>query len=263
MKLKGFIISTVAAIVAFSSVCFAAELKINFDDGKGDKWTEYSTGTPMTLKDGAYITPADAAMKTLINGTEGVTDFVMEGDIKFPDGKANSGFVFRVTDPKAENGDFFNGYAIGIDSAENFLYLGRFDQNWNFLGRSDSIPGLVNDKDVVHLKVVVKGDSIKAYVNGGENPVLDLTDGTYKSGSVGIRSHFTAASFDNIVVTADAGLPVEEAAPAAENNNTPKEETTPATETTSTNPRTGDAGMIPYLVALGASGMALVRRNKK
>jgi len=43
----------------------------------------------------------------------------------------------------------------------------------------------------------VSGINIRVYVDDMSTPRLNVTDATWTSGFVGVRAHFTNASFDN------------------------------------------------------------------
>ncbi|WP_139902818.1 family 16 glycoside hydrolase [Clostridium thermarum] len=220
----------------------------NFNDGKAAGWVEYSqdAGRTMLFTDGAYTAPADTSIKTVVG--ENISDCTIEVDVKVLSGIANSGVIFRVTNPKAENGDFFNGYTVGINDIgggeDGTVYIGRFDQSWNEIGRSEVIPGLLKDK-TAHLKVVVKGSDITVYADSSKEPVVTAKDDKYASGAVGVRSHFASVSFDNFPVKTEA---------AGETG----------TSVVSSNPKTGDAGVLGVTVVAGLSGLSsLVLLRKK
>ncbi|WP_163193523.1 3-keto-disaccharide hydrolase [Clostridium thermarum] len=253
MKRKVFFTTLLASLMTFSTIAFAAEktvLEYNFNDGKATGWVEYSqdAGRSMLFTDGTYTAPADTSIKTVVG--ENISDFTIEVDVKVLNGIANSGVIFRVTNPKAENGDFFNGYTVGINDIgggeDGTVYIGRFDQSWNEIGRSEVIPGLLKDK-TVHLKVIVKGSDITVYADNTKEPVVTAQDDTYTSGAVGVRSHFAAVSFDNFLVktetAGESGASID-----------------------SSNPKTGDAGAMGVAVLAGLSGLSslvlLIKKSK-
>jgi LPXTG-motif cell wall-anchored protein len=254
MKRKVFFSALIASLMTITTVAFASEktvLDFNFNDGKAAGWVEYSqvVEKKMQFTDGTYTTPADTSIKAVVG--ENISDCTIEADVKVLSGVSNSGVAFRVTNPKAENGDFFNGYTVGINDIgsgnDGTVYIGRFDQAWNEIGRSDVITDLLKDK-TVHLKVVVKGSDISVYADGSKEPVVKAKDDKYASGTVGIRSHFAAVSFDNFVVK------TEVAGTAAETG----------TSVEQSNPKTGDAGIMGLTVIAGLSGISsLVLLKKK
>jgi hypothetical protein len=51
-----------------------------------------------------------------------------------------------------------------------------------------------------HIRVVVKGDTFSAYVNGSSSPATTLTTTAFTSGGVGLYD-FSAQTFDNFVLS--------------------------------------------------------------
>ena len=82
-----------------------------------------------------------------------------------------------------------------VRSSLGSAILGRSDGGWHQVAdnRLKVLPGEAN-----HVKVVADGSRIKVFVNDMKAPVIDLDDGTYAHGGIGLRTWQTDARFDNI-----------------------------------------------------------------
>ena len=108
------------------------------------------------------------------------------------------GIFFRVTNP----GPSFNGYSFQYDPGWN----GFIFRKWiNGVELSTPIaavkaPSGYNYNTPHSVQVVVKGSTFTAYIDGV--PVLTVTDTTYPTGGVGLRSwDSTLVCFDGITVS--------------------------------------------------------------
>jgi hypothetical protein len=136
-------------------------------------------------------------------GNTGWTDYMVQADITCVSG-VNAGLIFRATNPalgeagsSAQAGtDFLQGYFVGFVS--NGLVLGKHNYNWTQLASKTGESYVVNRKYT--LKVEVKGNNIKAYVDGALK--IDYSDPRpFICGKVGLRICDSHARFDNFTVT--------------------------------------------------------------
>lgn len=140
----------------------------------------------------------------IATGENGWNDCSVEVDVK---GEAilKSGIIFRVSNP-AEGGEgtdtmlgtnFYEGYFAGI--RRNGVVLGKQSYNWDEL---ISVKGSYNPGKTYHLKVLVKGDNIKVFVDDMKNPKIEYTDkDPFTHGKAGIRTEGAVAYFDNFMVS--------------------------------------------------------------
>ncbi len=137
-------------------------------------------------------------------GENGWDDYTAEVDVK-GEATLKSGIIFRVSNP-AEGGEgtdsmlgtnFYQGYFAGIK--RNGVVLGKQSYNWKELS---SAKGSYAAGKTYHLKVVVKGDNIKVFVNDMETPKIDYTDKEpFTHGKAGIRVEGAVSYFDNFIVS--------------------------------------------------------------
>ncbi|MDR0505620.1 MAG: family 43 glycosylhydrolase [Dysgonamonadaceae bacterium] len=136
-------------------------------------------------------------------GNTGWTDYTLQADITCVSG-INAGLIFRVTNPalgdagnsSQAGSDFLQGYFAGLDP--NSVVLGKQNYNWTQLASKTGESHLVNQKYT--LKVEVKGNNIKVYVNNVLK--IDYNDPhPFINGKVGLRVHNSRVRFDNFMVT--------------------------------------------------------------
>ena len=136
-------------------------------------------------------------------GYTGWTDYTVQVDVTCVSG-INAGIIFRVTNPAlGDNGtsaqagtDFLQAYFVGL--TPNGVVLGKQNYNWTELARKTGESHSVNRKYI--LKVEVKGNNIKAYVD--DVLMIDYSDTRpFICGKVGLRACESRVRFDNFNVT--------------------------------------------------------------
>lgn len=156
-------------------------------------WTSY--GGTFNASSHALVAGNSVGGKSLIRAS--FDDFVLEADIVIPNpSSGNAGLLFRVSNPS--NGvDNYSGYFTGIGT-DGFIVLGRAKNDWTHLSMAkvEIRPGQVH-----YMKVRASGDSITIYVDDMSSPKIDLKDGTYSKGMIGVRVFQTDATFDNIRIS--------------------------------------------------------------
>ena len=126
------------------------------------------------------------------------SDFILEAEIKLPEGKANSGFLFRSQ--KKENGSMF-GYQAEVDGSDRNWSGGLYDEGRRgWIHPKKPIVNPYNDEhwkkdrsgafkrsDWNHYKIRCLGEHIQIWVNGVKT--TDLKDSTDAKGFIAIQHH--------------------------------------------------------------------------
>jgi hypothetical protein len=73
--------------------------------------------------------------------------------------------------------------------------LGKANGSWTQIA---SAPMTIANGTRYHIKIVAQGSSIQVYVTDMTTPKISAVDGTYVSGSIGVRVYNSSAAFDNI-----------------------------------------------------------------
>lgn len=135
------------------------------------------------------------------------SDFVFEGEVKLPEGKANSGFMFRC---HVEPNKVF-GYQSEVDGSDRRWSGGLYDEGrrkWIWPGRDGTtniadkaktreagmahfaqpeVKNALKRNDWNTYRIVCKGPHIQVYVNNVL--VTDVWDSTDAAGPIGIQHH--------------------------------------------------------------------------
>lgn len=126
------------------------------------------------------------------------SDFILEAEIKLPEGKANSGFLFRSQ--KRENGSMF-GYQAEVDGSDRNWSGGLYDEGrrgwihpkkpiinpYNDEHWKKNRSGAFKRSDWNHYKIRCLGEHIQIWVNGIKT--TDLKDSTDAKGFIAIQHH--------------------------------------------------------------------------
>lgn len=182
----------------------AASITDEFTNAFNYYWN-YSDG-PWAVTDGKAVMNG-YGKRTM--GNTGWTDFTVQTDIVYKR-NMNAGIIFRVNNPalggagKDPNNDprlgtdFYQGYFVTLGA--NSVILGKQNYSWRAL---TSAPGSYQLNQQYTIKVVVRGDNFKVYVDDMDNPKIDYTDPQpFISGKVGLRAHDCEVEFDNFSVEA-------------------------------------------------------------
>ncbi len=182
-----------------------------FDDNKG--YTAYSpSGASVPVLGGLLTVPADCEYKILFDGTEDVNVFDASVAILLNGDRVNSGIYFGAANALYAQ-DRIDAYNVQVEyvSGSDFytVVLYKFSSETGYLGdlaKSGRIPLAGNDR--ITLRTVVKNGTLFAFTDGNNEYVLsyELPD-DYIGGSVGLRSHSTAARFDDFRVVSPELVP--------------------------------------------------------
>lgn len=117
-------------------------------------------------------------------------------NVRFIKGGRDAGLLLRASQPSVGY-DAQHGYFAGIIPDEKRVVFGKTDGNsWKEIGRADvDVP---SNKSMA-LGVSARGGDFKITLDGKE--VLKVTDGTYKSGSIGVRVVDTHVRFSDLKVS--------------------------------------------------------------
>ncbi|MDR0540876.1 MAG: glycoside hydrolase family 127 protein [Dysgonamonadaceae bacterium] len=168
----------------------------NFESGQAG-WVQY--GGSWYVKDGEYVAGTVEAShpcsKTVYTATQ-FSDFVYEAKMQINSDHGDAGLMFRAN-RFSFGPDDYNGYYVGISSANNKVELGKADGSWHSL---TAVTMDINANQWYNVKIVASGANLKVYVNDMTTPKINFTDSSFSSGSIGLRSWDALARWDNIAV---------------------------------------------------------------
>lgn len=172
-----------------------------FYGGTDAGWSNYN-GT-WSLSNGVYSeTAGGASGNKAVAGSDGWTDYTMQGDVELTSSNVNAGLLVRVTNP--QNGaDALSGYFAGID-ASGTLFLGRENFGWTNLY---STPMQVSINTWYHMTVQAVGCTFTVSAlnvgSTGTPTTFSYTDSgcSATAGQIGVRDYNGTAAFRNISVT--------------------------------------------------------------
>ena len=166
----------------------------DFTDGDQLGWVNYN---------GSFLVENGEYVSTNVEGAPGVksiqtatsfSNFTYEAKIQLGSG-GDAGFVFRVNTP-SPGPDAYNGYYAGINSGGNVV-LGKANGGWTEL---KSVKSIVQENTWYSVKIVAQGTNIKVYVDDMQIPKINVSDASFSSGSIGVRTYGALAKFDNISI---------------------------------------------------------------
>lgn len=200
---------TIFCICAFLSLGFTTgvlALTDNFNDGDAKGWTEIQGEWSVEKKE--YVQEETEWTTTATHetytrsylGEEDWEDYTLEAKVRIEEGGELApiiGIFFRVTE-KSDTGDY---------------YLFRLDERGSEgpgLIKAPNITMQINNNDPAEigrdyiLKVEVKGDNIKCYVDGKLE--IDVEDGSFPQGAIGVGTFNAVGHFDDVTVNGK-GIP--------------------------------------------------------
>lgn len=156
-------------------------------------WTVY--GGTWTSSGVTFAVAADPGAKLIANQPV-YTDFDLDADIKVGV-SGNAGLIFRVSNPSVGT-DSLNGYYIGIDAGASRLQLGKMNNNWTEL---KNVSFAVAANTAYHVKVNAVGSRLRIFVTDMTTPKMDISDSSFSSGLIGLRTYRADAQFANIAAS--------------------------------------------------------------
>ena len=170
----------------------------DFNDGNANGWTTY--GGTWSVTNGQWSATVYPGAKAVANGTA-FSNLVYEADVSIG-ASGDAGVIFRASNPTV-GADTYNGYYAGVSSAQKVV-LGRANGAWTQLATTAMS---IASNTPYHLKVAAIGSSLSVYVGDLTTPKISVTDTTWQTGGIGVRTYNAAAAFDNIWVLAAALTP--------------------------------------------------------
>ncbi len=172
----------------------------NFGPTWCKRWTTF--GGNWSARNGTLSTvPASANGAKALAMATAFTNFTYEGDVSVgPVG--NAGLIFRVSKPDI-GADAYCGYYVGINAQDSRLEFGYASNSWHSI---TNVPMTITANQFYHLKIQAADSRIRIFVTDTNNPVLDLQDGTFTGGMIGVRDYCTDgnqsfSSYSNLVAT--------------------------------------------------------------
>jgi hypothetical protein len=155
----------------------------NFDPTWSQRWTVF--GGNWVARNGALSTvPASANGAKALAMATAFTNFTYEAEVSV--GSAgNAGLIFRASKPDI-GADACCGYYVGINPAGSELELGWASNSWHAI---TNVPMTFAANTFYHLKVQAQGSRLRIYVTDTNRPVVDVQDGTFVSGMIGVRDY--------------------------------------------------------------------------
>ncbi|MBT3270608.1 hypothetical protein HN371_25935 [Candidatus Poribacteria bacterium] len=195
-----------AVLLTFATAHCALALTEDFDAGKAADWTEVQG--EWAVSKGEY-TQADLVWTTTAThetyhrsyfGDEDWDDYTLEANVRIEEGGATApivGIFFRVTE-KSDTGDYYY-FRLDERAAEGPALI----KAPNIIIQENLAQPAEIGVDYV-LKVEVEGDEIRCYIDGVLE--IDVIDGDFPSGAIGVGTFDAVGHFDNVSVNGD-GIP--------------------------------------------------------
>ncbi len=172
-----------------------------FDGKTLTGWTNpYTFGKAEVVNGEIHLT---AEKKFFLTTEKSYTDFIFEGEVHLPEGKANSGFIFRgiIRENEKTREKSVIGYQAEVDGDEKRMWSGGlYDEGlraWFISPKKgdatseaafkERAAGAFKRNDWNTYRITCKGNQIKIEVNGVTT--TDITDDRTASGPIAIQHH--------------------------------------------------------------------------
>ena len=201
------LILCMCVFVALNFTLAVEALTENFDDGKDDDWKPIQG--KWEVKKQEYTQESDVWTTTTTHetyhrsyfGEEDWTDYTLEAKVRIEKGGDLApiiGIFFRVTE-KSPTGDYY------------YFRLDERASEGPGLIKAPNVTMQINNNDPAKigrdyvLKVEVKGNSIKCYVDGKLE--IDVEDDAFPEGAIGVGTFNAEGHFDDVMVNGP-GIPL-------------------------------------------------------
>jgi hypothetical protein len=186
----------------FSEPTWSVLIDDDFENGNADNWS-VTNGTWNVTEDTqgnkAYLQSNTSSGGTVFRGNSDWEDYTFEADIEpvSYNGGGNS-MMFRYSS---------SGFYLVYMTQSSIQLVVKSTGNETTLGSAaySFAPGVQN-----RVKVDVRANQIRVYVNGDADPILDVVDNRIAFGGIGLQTWMTSSKFDNILVTGPYSPPEEE-----------------------------------------------------
>jgi signal transduction histidine kinase len=173
----------------------------SFDKNLATEWSSF--GGTWQISDGAVYNRSDERGAKLISGSQDWTDYELTTELKLIGHEGDVGVVVRLGDE--ERGvDSYNGYYVGLRSADSAMVIGRADHGW-MEGQPVPMLGGVQIGVWYRLRIVAVGCQIGAEATNIESGQASW--GAFKDehcvrqGKIGLRSMATGGAWRKVSVT--------------------------------------------------------------
>lgn len=178
------------------------QFKEDFSHTTLKNWLIY--GGSWYIKDGAFHSASNKGSWGYgIHGSKAIASGTLFGDLSYEalirlNSKGNAGLLFRVTD-QVIGADAYDGYYLGINASSGKVELGKsVDQKWVLLASKDQ---KLETGKAYKVRIEAKGSSIEVYFNDkATEPLISVTDTTFKSGTIGVRAYDALTTIDDLLV---------------------------------------------------------------
>ena len=162
-------------------------------------WTTYAGNWSLSNENYINFSVDTQGDKSIGGPSSG--DYTLSGDVELTSSGGNAGFLVRATNP-AVGADSVDGYFLGVDAA-GFVVIGKESYGWTELAAAPLNAAPANTW--YHLTAQIVGCQIKltAQPVNSSTPSNDVTvtDCSYSSGQVGVRSYNTSAQWRYVSIT--------------------------------------------------------------
>jgi len=162
-------------------------------------WTTYAGTWSLSGEDYINSVSDTEGDKSIGGPTSG--NFTITGDVDITSSSGDAGFLVRATDP-AVGADSVDGYYLGVDAA-GFIEIGKESYGWTLLATAPLNAAPANTW--IHLTAHIVGCQIRltAQPVNSSTPANDVTvtDCSFSSGQIGVRSYSTPAQWRYVSVT--------------------------------------------------------------